>query len=255
MPTANRLHLAAGALLVGSATAAASAVPILWVCDGAGRIGRIDVETGGVLSIVETGIGLTDIAFSPEGDLYGIDFSSLHAIDPDTGASSNVGGHGIGLGNALAFGFDGTLYAAGAGGGGLHALDRATGASRLIGDMGFASAGDLTFNGDGFYMSSSGGDLVSIDPFTAEAEAIGPLGLANPWGLATAENGITYAVAGTAIHAVDLETGATTFLSDFGGQGIGAATGSSFVAIPGPGAPACLALAAGLGGVGRRRRG
>ena len=103
-------------------------------------------------------------------------------------------------GNALVFGLDGTLYAAGASTTGLYSLSTATGAGTLLGNMGFASAGDLAFNAGSLYLAATSNELVQVDIATpASSAAVGAFGVPNVYGLATGDNAVLYAVAGTTV--------------------------------------------------------
>lgn len=207
----------------------ALAAPILHVHDGAGNLGTVDVADGSVDVIGNMGVVMTDIAFDPDGNLFGLSFTSLYRIDRNTGATTLIGAHGIAGGNALVFGLDGTLYGAGNSTTSLFTVDTATGAGTNIGNIGFASAGDLAFNGGELYLASSSDDLILIDlDGGATGTLIGDFGFSGVFGLATAENGVLYGVAGTQVFSVDVATGAGTLASNFGAQGIGAAFGTSF---------------------------
>jgi hypothetical protein len=139
------------------AAATASADPILWVNDSNGVLGTVDVSTGNVHVIGNTGAALTDIAFAPNGDLYGISFENLYSINPVTAvtaAATVVGATDIPDGIALVFGSDGTLYGAGNRSTYLYSINPATGAATSLGNIGFRSAGDLAFIGSDLYLSS-----------------------------------------------------------------------------------------------------
>jgi hypothetical protein len=98
---------------------------VLWVHDENANLGRIDVATGaythvGVTKYNNIDVELSDIAFSPSGQLYGVRYepfvganSALYMIDTGTAALTKVGGStGFKL-NALVFSRVGTLLAAG----------------------------------------------------------------------------------------------------------------------------------------------
>lgn len=207
---------------------AASAAPVMYVHDSSGTLGKVDVSTGSVELIGSMGVVMTDIAFDPDGDLYGLSFTGLYSIDASSGASTFIGNHGIGGGNALVFGTDGTLYAAGSGSG-LYSLNTSSGAGTLIGGIGFASAGDLAFNGGNLYLASTTNQLVRVDLANpAATSAVGSFGVSGVFGLATGDNGVLYAVAGTSIYQVNTATGAATGGVSFGGKGLGQAYGESF---------------------------
>ena len=73
----------------------ASAAPLLWVGDSAGRLGTVDVATGDVNVIGNMGVVMTDIAFDSSGNLWGISFDNLYSIDKNSGSITNIGAHNI----------------------------------------------------------------------------------------------------------------------------------------------------------------
>lgn len=183
------------ACVLFSAAIAAYAAPTLWVSTGGAGLATVDVATGATSSIGNTSIALTDIAFSPSGDLYGISFSSLYKVNSSTGATTLVGGLGsvVGTANALVFGSDGTLYMAGSS---LYTVNMLTGAASAIGSIGFQSGGDLAFIGGELFMASSGNQLISVDTTNGAGTVIGNLGVGSMFGLATPDNVNLYGVAG-----------------------------------------------------------
>ena len=195
-----------------------------------GNIGRVDVTTGNVELIGSAGTQVTDIAFSPDGVLFGTSFNRLFTIDRNTASISDIGAHGIPGANSLVFGTNGVLYASSGTTSSLYEIDPTTAASTNLGDIGFTSAGDLAFNGDGFFLSSSSGELVSVDLANdAAGTSIGQFGFSSVFGLASAENGVLFGVSGSSIFSVDTETGQGTLVSSYEGQGLGAAGGTSFI--------------------------
>lgn len=210
--------------------AASPAFPaVMYVHDSSGNLGTVDTATGSASVIGNMGVQMTDIAFDPTGNLYGLSFTSLYSIDKITGASSLIGAHGISNGNALVFGKDGTLYGAGNTTTSLYALNTATGVGTSLGSIGFASGGDLAFSGDDFYLASSSSELVKIDlADLPNSTAIGSFGVSNVFGLATAPDGKVFGVADTSIYEINLSTGAATNGVNYGGQGLGIAYGQSF---------------------------
>ncbi len=249
-----------GALVAGGASAA----PIMHVHDSSGMLATVDVTTGTVSTIGNMGVVMTDIAFDPSGNLFGISFSNLYSINAATGSATNIGSHGIAGGNALVFGADGMLYGAGASTNSLFAINSMTGAGTSLGNMGFASGGDLAFNGGNLYLASNANQLVRINLGSiGDTAAVGDFGASSVFGLATGNNGLLYAVAGTTIYAVDTVTGSATSPVSFAAQGLGQAFGQAFYTeagagsggtVPEPGSMALIGLAfAGLAAARRRQ--
>lgn len=248
----------AAALAFGAT--AALAAPVMYVHDSGGNLAKVDVANGAVTSIGNLGVTMTDIAFDPSGNLFGISFTSLYSINATTAASTLIGNHGVAGGNALVFGADGTLYAAGASTTSLFSLNTSSGAATNLGNMGFASGGDLAFNAGNFYLASSSAQLVRINlggPLSASA--VGAFGVSSMFGLATGDNGVLYGVAGTTVYTINTSTGAATNGVSYAGHGLGTAFGQSFITEAGGGGgtvpePASLALlGVGLAGLGAAR--
>jgi sugar lactone lactonase YvrE len=140
----------------------ANAAPVLWSGDSSGRLGTVDVATGDVNVIGSMGVTMTDIAFDPDGNLWGITFGSLYKIDKTTATSTLVGNLGTSA-NSLVFNSSGVLYTANSS---LYTIDTTTGAASLVGNGGdsYSSSGDLAFVDGNLFLSSTGGDnLVKIN--------------------------------------------------------------------------------------------
>jgi hypothetical protein len=213
----------------------------IWVADGVGKIGTVNADTGAIhnpISLLDPQnqpVFLTDIAFNPNGDLYGIDFGTLYRIDKATGATTQIGALLAGDLNAptlndpvngLSFGPDGTLYASSENRI-LYAIDPDTAVATQIFDTGFTSGGDLAFHQGRLYYTD-GTNLIFLDLAHNNAIKIGPIGASQPvFGLAEGDNGVLYAVAGQDVYAVDTLTGAGTLDSSYSG-GLGLAFGAAF---------------------------
>jgi len=222
------------AFIDANRTIAVAAAPFLYVHDSRGTLGRIRVSDGLVDIIGEMDVVMTDIAFSPEGLLFGLNADALYQIDLVTADVELIGGHSILGGNALVFAADGTLYGAGGFVDGLFEMNLETGASTRIADMGHNSAGDLVFFEGQLYLASTNDQLVLVDLAAAGGTedigtVVGDIGFNEVFGLATASDGVMYGTAGTDVFSVDVATGAgSTPGVDFAGQGMTASFGSSF---------------------------
>ncbi len=184
---------------------------------------------------------MTDLAFDPSGNLYGISFTNLYQINSTTAQTTLVGSlrlTGVNA-NALVFGTDGTLYAAANNTTNLYSVNVATGAATSLGTDGFSSAGDLAFNKGNLFLSSTTDQLVKIGLNPVNGTAVGPFGVPNAFGLgtelATGGNGILYGISGTEILSINTTTGAATALIDYGGKGLGASFGAAFFSEAGAG--------------------
>ncbi|SEA62995.1 DUF6923 family protein [Nitrosospira multiformis] len=249
-------------LLAMLSTTVAMAAPVMYVDDSNGRLGTVNVETGEVNLIGSMGVVITDIAFDPKGGLYGVSYSSLYSINPQTAAATFIGNHSIPSGNALVFASDGTLYGAGSSTTSLYKIDPLTGASTNLGNTGFASGGDLAFNNGHLYLASTSNQLIDVNLNNpSNSSLVGAFGVAGVLGMATGDDGVLYAVANTTIYTVDTTTGLLKIPGvNFGGSGLSAAYGQSFSseavpAVPGIPEPETYAmLLAGLGLLGWRLR-
>jgi len=237
-----------------------NASPILWIDDSAGRIGTVDVATGVDTLVGNSGAALTDIAFDPNGNLYGITFSNLYRINTSTGAATLIGGGFPVQMNALTFSSTGVLYGAATGSNGFYTINTTTGAATLVGNIGSTSAGDLAFHNGVLYLSSSTGNLVSINVSTGVGTIIGSLGPAGgSFGLANGDDNVLYAVNGTNIFSVNTATGLGTLVVGYGGV-LSGANGTAFFqeavvpSIPEPETYAMLLAGLGLLGFAARRR-
>jgi hypothetical protein len=171
---------------------------------GAG-FGTINLDTL-ELNVISTDVGfpLTDIAFSPTGELYGIGFANFVKIDPARGTILETKPlTGIPGANALVFGTDSTLYAAGNGSSQLFTIEFSgpTAVGTPFGKIGngVASAGDLAFDLNGnLFLSALGNELWRLDVSRRPPDLNTNMGMkvrdfnsqfTNVFGIATAPDG------------------------------------------------------------------
>ncbi len=202
----------------------------LYIHDSTGQLATLDIVTGAVTVVGNMGVTMTDIAFDPLGNLYGLSYTHLYRINSRTAQPELIGAHGISQGNALVFSANGTLYAAGALTSNLYTLRLNTGTATLVGNMGYRSAGDLAFVGSELFLASTSHQLVRVDlSNNANGTAVGSIGYSDVFGLALADNGVVYGLSGTRLLAIDLATGSGTLIHNFGGQGFTQSYGASFL--------------------------
>ncbi|MEM9248665.1 MAG: hypothetical protein AAGB05_08205 [Pseudomonadota bacterium] len=219
----------------------------------------IETSSGEVSLIGDLGVQLTDIAFDPNGNLFGISFRNLYSVNADTAETTLIGGLGIDGATGLVFGSDGTLYMGSQSSTSLFEVDTGTGTAAAIGDMGFRSGGDLAFVDGNLFLADTQGDLISIDlePDVAGTR-IGSFDRPNVFGIASA-GGTLFGTAGTSIFEVDPADASVSNVFAFTGDHFGAAYGQAFFSEASPiPLPAPVAMLLGgialLGAFGRRRR-
>lgn len=160
----------------------------LYVADPVSRLYTLDPVTAS--PNLEGPVGManvTDIAFHGP-TLYGVSFSQLLRLNPDTGAGVAIGAIGFTT-NGLAVAADGTIYA-GTTAGQLIRINPVSGAGTLVGNFGggLTSSGDLAFDSNdvlyGALNSAGTVVLARIDRNTGAATVIGPTGFNTVYGLA-----------------------------------------------------------------------
>ncbi len=161
----------------------------LYVTDLASNLYTVDPATGSAGLVGPTGMAsITDIAFHGP-TLYGVTFSQLVRLNPDTGAAVGIGPPFSFSTNGLAVSEEGTIYA-GTNGGQLITINPVTGAATLVGLFGggMTSDGDLVLDDNGVLYGAlnQGANVVlaKINRNTGAATVIGPTGFSTVYGLA-----------------------------------------------------------------------
>lgn len=132
----------------------------LWISDARGQLGTIDLKTNTVTLIGKMGATMLDIAWSPSGELWGVDLSRLYKIDPNNAQARAIGSLKF-VANALTFNQDGTLYATG--GNSLYTVNTITGAATAIGNLPIVSGGDLALVKNDLYLSTNNAELYKVN--------------------------------------------------------------------------------------------
>jgi hypothetical protein len=234
----------------------------LWIDDIGGNIGLVDISTGTVSLVNNTGHIMTDIGFVGS-QMYGVTFTNLFSINKSTGASTLIGSSFTGPAggmNALVGSGAGLLGASNSSTE-VYSINPATGALSNFAAVALPSAGDLAFSGATLYESAVGGNsadqLVNVSTGTVVGQfhTAGASAFNNVFGLAN-DGSATYAVAGTEIYSVNLSNALMTPVLNYSGHGLGAANGTAFIAenaVPEPSTWAMLILGfASLGFAGYR---
>jgi hypothetical protein len=237
----------------------ANAASILWSADSSGQLGTVDVVTGDVNVVGKMGVTMTDIAFDPKGNLWGITFDELYKIDKETAKSTRIGSLGASV-NSLIFDTSGTLYTANSS---LYTVDTATGAASRVGNGGetYKSSGDLAFIDNDLFLSSQGArdNLVKINTLSGSGSLVGNIGFSSVYGLASPNRDNLFGMSGFNVLSINPTTGNGTSMLNYSGQGLGQAWGTAFEteSMPTP-IPAAIWLfgsgLVGLIGLGKRRK-
>ncbi len=169
---------------------------------------NIPVNTGGGTTSGNIG----DIAFHPNGNLYGLMSNYFISIDLTNCTSTTISQHTTNS-NALVADASGNIYAAHDS---LYSVDPVTGVFTALGELPCTSGGDLAFHGGNLYMTCMNGDLLEVNISNPIASVIlGNLGTGNWYGLWTAHtdcnNSVLLAANQNDIYELDLSTVGTTF--------------------------------------------
>jgi hypothetical protein len=217
---------------------------VLWVVGGnlgtnESNISTVDLASGTTTTLsVLPGVYLSDIAWSPGGQLYAADFDNLYRVDSSTGLLSLVGNFNVpGLGSApdnkrvtgLTFTPQGDLlmstYEFFAPQGSLFQVNTTSGQATLLGQFPneIHSSGDLAYLRQGLYMASANSAfsdffLTLVDAVAPEQSTRGPnIPASNIFAIASTCNSDLYAGASNAIFEMAPGDAAITPIATYTG--------------------------------------
>ncbi|MHB1330914.1 MAG: hypothetical protein ACYCY6_03030, partial [Minisyncoccota bacterium] len=191
-------------------------VPVKTLSNTSRDVGRLETATG------ETPL-ITDIAMSPNGELYGVSFDDLYKVDRETAQLEFVTSFNNFPGiNSLTFDSQGFLYLANQEGT-IVAMNLSNMSIDWVGNfnLGVGSAGDIAFSPDGklyaVVLTEEGTNvLASIDLVDGKATAIGQsIGFSKVWGITfvgDALYGLNASGDERALISIDRSTGVGTFI-------------------------------------------
>ncbi|HVP41871.1 MAG TPA: PEP-CTERM sorting domain-containing protein [Terriglobales bacterium] len=204
--------------------------------------------TAGVLT--HTGLCWYDIAFAPDGRLYGSDAYNLYRIDPASGHATLVGAFGRFI-NGMTFVGD-TLY--GSGDTKLYTINLSSGQAQWVGNTDYMSSGDLQWFQGALYMTGSipSDQLIRVNVLTGRGSLVGNVGFGQVYGLAATSSQLLGLTTDGDLLVLDPQTGTGTRMGSIGGSVYGASTGPRLQQVPEPGT--LLLLGSGLLAIGMSRR-
>jgi len=202
---------------------------------------KLTLDTPELDKIGSTGVyEMTDIAFFPDGRLFGVSYTDLYTVDKTTGAATLVGSLGRNDVVALISDSSGHLYAGALDGSFLLIdPDKVPPKVTVVGNNGGAlnSSGDLAFDpttGKLYGTSKSSGNdkLIKVNVQTGVATLIGDLQYPQAYGLAYGFDSLLYGVVlgendglsnpnlGPGLVRIDTTTGTPTPLATLGTDGM-----------------------------------
>lgn len=146
-------------------------IPFLLFCSNAfsqpvfaitseGDLFSLDLSNCNSLLVSSTGHTFVDIAFTPDGRLWGVEESDLYQIDTVTGASILIGNIGLTSPSSSLVGLNDTILLTESGLK-LYGINISNPTAFYIDTIGFAASGDLTWYDDDLYMMAPG-QLIKI---------------------------------------------------------------------------------------------
>ncbi len=210
-------------------TTVSTSTNYVYIEDITGNVGQIDLQTGTVTKLGNFGVGLSDIAISKTGQLYGTDFSNLYLLNPSNDTATHILtllGNVAGTVNALEFAADGTLHIAGQAG--ANESLNSTFTTVLSTSISAPSDGDLLIDAQGTVYEASGGNIVKLNS-DGSYTTVYTTGLPNLYGLAYDSHGDILAFSNQTMYLIDPKTGEFSAILNWAGSGIGDAGGATSI--------------------------
>ena len=203
----------------------------IYVVDSDGELATINTHTLAVREIGNTGVQLTDISFAPDHKLYGISFSELYQINPNTGHATAIGALGGGDDgmNALAIDAAGKAYAYSDATDKLFKVNLQTGhASAVGGQSSHESAGDLAFDLGKLLLADTQDQLLTLNPSNGAVTHEVADHTANLFGLIATDAHHLYGFAGTTMYSLNANAGTKTLDEHLASSGLTQIFGAAF---------------------------
>ncbi|GFO70838.1 hypothetical protein GMLC_44170 [Geomonas limicola] len=221
-----------GSDLVASNVTATPNPPVFYVVDDTNHLARLDLNAQSVTIIGDTQTFLNDIAFDPNGNLYGISGDQLYRIDLQTAQVTPVGPLGTSDATSLEFSANGTLYTANTA---LYSINPSTGHASLLGsggDIQYKSSGDLVFLGNQLFLTSiyntSSNALVRLNPASGVATLVGTIDYPDVFGLSSNDQVTLYGFSGTKVLDINTTSGKGRVIWDtLGANGLTSINGAA----------------------------
>jgi len=211
--------------------------------DAWGDVFSVDLDAGMALQFIDTtDEAMSDMAFTPEGKLYGVTlpalggysvlYSFLADFESETPSIETEWTREITLGdteplylNALTFSPEGELFAAGSkfpdphsNPGFLFKIDLDTGAAEEVLSFGtYASSGDLAFDSHGnLYLTARSGELLLVPPEQDSFDVVGDTGIDLFYGVTFGPGPLCYGFTWEEeVYRIDMATGESTLVTQF----------------------------------------
>lgn len=158
----------------------------IFISTGSGTLYKTNPSTC-VSTLIGSCPTFVDIAFLPNGRLYGQTWGAIYEVDTLTAATTLI--MNLGSGNSLVGGSNGMLYAVS--GTTLREIDPSVPSATILGNVNCGSGGDLAFFNDTLYLACSGNNLLKIDISNPGASfSVGNMSISGAaWGLVNASSG------------------------------------------------------------------